>query len=135
MFKKILCVFAVLGVIAYIYAQNALSELASLEGEKTYYVGVAASNAYILNEKDAGVFLDKVKGESCRVNDMGVETIMKEYKAAEVFVEEAEGTTSYYCFSPLLKRSVIIKGREINLHIAVKNDEVTVGTPLIFGSF
>ncbi len=57
-------------------------------------------------------------------------------RARTVFVQETvEGLTIYYCFSPLLKSSVTLKGKTVNLMIADGGDGLVLGSPLIKGSY
>ena len=63
------------------------------------------------------------------------EDFISAYDAKLCFAEEIGGTLSFYCYSPRLKGGVILNGRKINLHIAVRAESVAVGTPIIFGGY
>ncbi len=103
-----------------------LAELAHLKGESAVYVfgsadgESAASAAY--------------RGESCLAAEAAKE-LMASYRARVRFTEEVGGTVSYYCYSPLLKGGVILDGKKINLHVAVRADSLAVGSPIIFGGY
>ena len=112
-------------------------------GKSTYYLYSASSQAEI-KESLKPAELVGLKGESAvYVFENGeagadaafVERILDEYRAKICFVEEAAGTLSYYCYSPRLKNGVLLEGRKINLHIAVRAESIALGTPIIFGGY
>lgn len=57
------------------------------------------------------------------------------YGAKILFSEEAGGTVSHYCYSPKLREGILLCGKKVNLHIAVRADSVALGTPVIFGGY
>lgn len=92
-----------------------LADLAHLKGESAVYVGV---------QSETGESAEEV-----------VKRITAAYRAEICFVEEIGGTASFYCYSGDLKDGVILNGKKVNLHIAVRADSVAVGTPIIFGGY
>lgn len=104
--------------------------------EKTAYIGSESSQA-VIEDFGALEFVNGIKGESCRVKaeNFDLDAVIKNYSAEIIKVERVAGTVSYYFFSPVFKNSVTIGGEKINLHIAVNNEQVTMGTPLIYGSY
>lgn len=76
-----------------------------------------------------------VKGESVRYDGDKKNELMTRFRAKVLFTEEAAGVTNYYCYSPLLKESVLLNGQRVNLHIAVSSSQTAAGTPMIFGGF
>lgn len=114
-----------------------LSDLAQLKGESAVYVfeaqGTSFENA-LLND------CTQAAGEETllRMNESAAEfasELIAGYGAKLCFAEEIGGTLSFYCYSPRLKGGVILDGRKINLHIAVRAESVAVGTPIIFGGY
>ncbi len=114
------------------------SALNDLEGERTFYLHSQSSWA---SQKSVLELLDIpfVTGESVELVERGgvLESVLKTYGAAVQFVEEVDGVTSYYCYSPFFARKVFLQGRAVNLHIAVRESDgaAVVGTPIIFGGF
>ena len=101
-----------------------LRHLAALSGESVVYLDVG----------EKGSLTEEGKGLSEEGKEIA-ETIMKSYRAKPEFVEEVTGTVSYYCYSPMLKGGVELRGKKINLHIAVRTESVALGTPIIFGGY
>ena len=108
-----------------------------LKGEKEYYLYTSSSQAEI--KSDVSILeLSFVCGKSVRINnatDGVLEDVLIRYSARVVKVEEFAGGVSYYCYSPKLKKGIVIDGVAVNLQIAVKGESVVLGTPIIFGGY
>ncbi len=107
-----------------------------LEGKKEYYLYTSSSQAVI--KSDVSILdLPFVRGESVRINsaDGVLEDVFIKYSARIVRVEEFAGGVSYYCYSPKVKKGIVIEGVAINLQIAVKGESLVLGTPIIFGGY
>jgi hypothetical protein len=102
------------------------------------YVGSNSSNAEILtvDSKDY-MSLKKVTGESVKISssNFDVYDFFEKYNAEIVFTETVDGVVSYYGYSKDIKYQTIIGGKRINLHVAKAKNLVTVGSPIIYGSF
>ena len=102
------------------------------------YVGSNSSNAEILtvDSKDY-MSLKKVTGESAKISsrNFDVYDFFEKYNAEIVFTETVDGVVSYYGYSKDIKYQTIIGGKRINLHVAKAKNLVTVGSPIIYGSF
>jgi hypothetical protein len=113
-----------------------LADLAHLKGESAVYVfeKERAENA-------AGTPVNEYASMEEALPEAGAsafafaEDFISAYDAKLCFAEEIGGTLSFYCYSPRLKGGVILNGRKINLHIAVRAESVAVGTPIIFGGY
>ena len=77
----------------------------------------------------------EVRGESAVFQGDRAEELLRAYRARVLFIEEAAGTVSYYCHSPLLGEGLLLNGEEVNLHIAAGREQTAAGTPLLFGGF
>ena len=55
--------------------------------------------------------------------------------ASVVFCEETNGIVVLYAFTQNIKNYVRVNGELVNLQLAYKNNTVTIGTPLILGSY
>ena len=101
--------------------------------EKELYLYSPSSQATIKRELTLTDVLF-LQGESGRVTDV-LSAVLEKYSATVLFQEKGEGYTSYYCYSTKLNRSIVLDGKNINLHIVEYDDGLRVGTPIIFGGY
>lgn len=118
-------------------ASNAV-QLSELIGQRVFYLSSSSSNTLIKNQlRPLDVF--RVKGESVRFTAVNgqetAEQIIERYRASIRFCESVCGTVSYYCYSPRLQGGLTVNGVKVNLHVAVKDGDCVVGSPMIFGGF
>ena len=74
--------------------------------------------------------------ESCVLEkDFDVEKLLYDLDAEIIFTETSQFVTSIYCFSPKLKYKKIINGEIINLHVAISESQIKIGSPIIYGSY
>ena len=123
-----------------------ISRFSALEGERTFFLGSASSQALIKTELRLSD-LNKVKGEcvSFALEDYEggmyllsediASAIAEEFDAKILFKETCANVTSYYCYTPRWQDTILIEGQPINLHVAVSNERCAVGAPIIFGGF
>ena len=71
----------------------------------------------------------------CDGGEDAAKEIINSLKARIVFVERPDGETIYYCHSFKFPKSVKLKGRKINLAVAVRGDSVAIGSPLLKGCY
>ena len=77
-----------------------------------------------------------VMGESMVMYNIEVGAIIKDINARVVKTEYLEdGTTIIYAFTNLINDNVKIDGKVVNFQIAIKDERVVVGWPLILGSY
>lgn len=76
-------------------------------------------------------------GESCRVDkkNFSVEECIKYFDAEIIFTEKVDGIVSLYLYSPQIKRYKTVKGERINLHVALCESYVALGSPVIYGAY
>ena len=131
---------AALSAALIIFAIAALPKRICFDGGENYvfYCGTSSSDCKTVradkNAKLTRVFLDNVCGESTEYKELDIEQFLSSVNGKIIFSESAAGITSYYC-SADLPYSVVIDGTEINLHIAVCENSVKVGSPIIFGGY
>ena len=120
---------------------SSLCRLSALAGARTFYLDATSSFALRSNQITLENF-NRVRGESVRferLEEKSAEEIAREtlalYGAKLLFCEKACGVTSFYAFSPQLFQGVLVNGRTVNLHIAVSETAVAVGSPMIFDGF
>ena len=103
-----------------------------------FYCGTSSADCKVVradgNAKLARLFLTDVCGEGAEFKELDIESFIADLGGEIIFSESAAGITNYYC-SANLPYSVIIDGAEINLHVAVCDGSVKVGTPIIFGGY
>ena len=63
-----------------------------------------------------------------------LKSFLDDFDAKVIFTESIDEGVSYYAYSPKIKERVNLNGKTINLQIFIGNS-VTVGAPLIYGSF
>lgn len=104
----------------------------------TFYVGRTSSDCRIITVDDNAellyLTLKDVCGEATTFSSLDVEAFLKDVNGEVLFKEELSDSVNYYC-SADLPYSVELYGREVNLHICVKEDGVTVASPIIFGGY
>lgn len=99
------------------------------------YDGYSSQCKIQVNSNLQYLFNFKRCGEAVEVDFTDYQKILSEFSATVKFTENAEGITSFYAYSPKIKTYILLKGERINLHIALRNAGMKIGSPLIFGSF
>lgn len=77
--------------------------------------------------------LENVKGFKITFNDKDIDLSNLNIKFLES--EIVENMQIKYGFSNYFKRSIFMKGKKINVQIAVREDSLILGTPLILSSY
>lgn len=62
-------------------------------------------------------------------------TVLDAYDATELWCERFDELIVVYAFSPMMTECVSIKGHKVNLMIALRDDRVAIGTPILKGSY
>ena len=103
---------------------------------QVYKFDSASSNFLTVSELEY-YFVGKIKGESFSMDskDFNLEQFLKSFNAKVLMVEKIAHGASIYAFSPQIRYRNSIGGHTINLHIFLGGNTVTVGAPLIYGSF
>jgi hypothetical protein len=95
-------------------------------------------------EYDKLLFVGNLTGESLFLDffkvgkDYALQTARKQIinkNAHLVFSECGEWGVCEYYYSNKLSNYTIVKGKKVNIHIAYGKNSLTIGTPLIYGSF
>lgn len=129
----------VLGLGIGVYVVNAC-KLRGIDGERVFYLDSASSQGLRKEELTLRDF-SRIQGESVRfdLGDEGeaelVKRLTEEYGARVLFIEEACGVTSYYCYTPKWEGCLELHGQRVNFHVAISDTECAVGTPIIFDGF
>ncbi|MGN1372458.1 MAG: hypothetical protein ACI4VK_00250 [Candidatus Coproplasma sp.] len=104
-----------------------------------FYLGDTSKNCkeVFADGEDAPLtrlLLHGVNGESATYSSLDVDGFISAVGGRIIFTEEIDGSVNYYCKADL-PYSVELYGEMINLHICVKEDGVTVASPIIFGGY
>lgn len=87
---------------------------------------------------------NEAKSLSNKINKVGVinyfektekAKILKNIKANISMMEKIDNMEVIYGYSPLYKCSLCIENKKVNFQMAVKEDEILLGFPLILGGF
>ena len=94
-------------------------------------IGTNLGFCYIDNKNTSSTI-----GESVVCNNLELSSAIKTLNATILKKEHLScGTVVLYAFSPLINKSVELNNSKVNLQIAIKENEIIIGWPLILGSF
>lgn len=102
------------------------------------YLKSDSSDALIVSTDFIGaLFTNGVRGISCNTAREGFDlyAFLKKHSAKQVFTETFKGGVNYYAYSPRIKYCKYIRGEKINLQVSVTENCITLGSPIIYGSF
>lgn len=138
MFKKVLVFLLSSFVVISLFVFNNSPLFTNYADEyEVYLTDFSCSSKIIGVSKARFPFILNVKGESVQLKkeSFDLENFLKDLNAEIVMIESVENYDCYYAYSPDIKRSKIVYDKTVNLHIAIGNNSVKVGSPLIYGSF
>lgn len=138
MFKKILTTFLAASCCFLACVSVAKPVFSDYADSFEFYLNERSSNAVmVFASKGEYPFISDIKGESCKLikSEFELEKFLNDFSAKVVFTEVIEEGTAYYAYSEDIKYLTEINGQRINLHIFIAKECVTVGSPLIYGSF
>ncbi len=114
-----------------------------LEGERTYYLYSASSQATIKESLSLREIF-AVEGESVQISVRAgeeglvrekLDCLLKSLQAELVYSEQAGDAYAFYYFTPAWANGILVNGKRVNLHIAVGENRCVIGSPVIFGGF
>ena len=104
----------------------------------TFYCGNSSSNCRIVEAGETPIVtkitLNDICGESAEYKDFNLEEFLREVNGEILFCEELSDSVNYYCKADL-PYSINLYGKEINLHICLREDGAKVASPIIFGGY
>ena len=106
-------------------------------GYEVYLTSFSSEKSIAQVDENAFKFALGVKGESICLdkNGFNLDEFLSQVGARLVFSEQLSSVTCYYAYSPKIKYLESVNWRIINVHIAVGESYVKVGSPIIYGSF
>ncbi len=137
MFKKIFTIILCLLALFSCYAINATPVFSAYaESYEVYFNDYSTlENVYTVDKISYLLCFNK-KGESCAVNNgVTAKQILESFNAVVIKVENHEGGKSIYAYSNKIKYKKRMFNDIVNLHIEISENQIRVGTPIIYGSF
>ena len=139
----LICVAALIAVVTYITPLTFAPEGGDVEvylqgkrdgGEYTGYMTVISTDISGAKKlyKDSGYMGITIR---YAVDNMSEDALCRKMQARRIYEQEIDGIRCVYLYSPLINESVRIDGKVINMQIAITDSAVTVGFPLIMGSY
>ena len=125
-------------MIGYITLPERLEFEGYLEGSYTFCYGGGKILTVPGGEaKKTKYTLKNISGESVTFSggEEDIEEVLKDFDAEVVAVEYVGEIVCCYAYSKKLDKEIEVGGDIINLQIAYSNDNLTVGTPIIFGGY
>lgn len=123
-----------------------LPRFRDIQGERMYFLDKASSQC--LQASRLSLWdIPRVEGECVYTtisNYVGgryltkeeiVKEIVQNYNAEILFCEEVNGIVSYYAYTHDWSDGIYLYGRKINLHVAVGEEKLALGTPIVFGGY
>ena len=62
-------------------------------------------------------------------------SFLRKYDCEIVFTENVNGIENYYFYSNKLLKKQVLNGKKVNVHLAVSDNGVILGYPIIYGSY
>ena len=63
------------------------------------------------------------------------DSLIDKLNAKLIYVEEVDGVKSLYYYAKNLPQKELVNGKIVNVHVAISLTKITVGSPIIYGSF
>ena len=138
MFKRVLVMIFVVLILSVMYFSSFTPVFNKYSNKYEVYLYDNGSNATILNvDKVEYYLLSNIHGESCKIEseNFDVFKFFEDMGAEIMFIEQIEDVVCYYAFCSRIKYRKQVLGHTVNLHVAIRKSQITVGSPLIYGSF
>ena len=141
----LLIMLMILPALLFIKATN-LSKLSSFPGERVFYLNASSSQAlqkerltipdlFFVEGERITLPIEDLEEDRYEMSEKIARYIAKEFDAKILLQESASDVISYYAYAPSIKDSIRVRGYSVNLHVAVGNGRVVIGTPIIFGGY
>ena len=136
--KKLLCVFLAIFSLFSIHRTTNVPTFSNYANtfEISLDNGSFSNGILTVNKSDFALYRG-IKGESCEVKkeNFDINAFLTDFEAEMVACEKVGDIVCYYAFSPKVKYLEKVNGKKVNLHVAVRDNAVVIGTPIIYGSF
>ena len=101
------------------------------------YLDTSSSNARIISATKTiyPLIYNKV-GESCKIiGSFSLDEFLTKMNAELIFTEDTDEGVSYYAYSKQIRYKRMVCDKVVNLQVFIGKSGVTVGSPIIYGSF
>jgi len=135
--KKVSVIIASLIVVMCLFIANRMPVLDRANEYEIYLENYSTTEQIKKVKKEDYKFILGVKGESFSLKNENfcLDEFVKELDLHIVYEENLGEVVCYYGYSKKVKYLESIDGNLINVHIAVRNECVKIGFPIIYGSF
>ena len=99
--------------------------------EKTITCVGGKSSGSFINQM---VFCDN-DGYSVTLSKEKALKFIKSLNCKEVYFEDISGIKNYYLYTDKLLKKQLVKGKMVNIHLAINGDIATIGYPFIYASY
>ena len=135
----------ILPALLFIKAGN-LSKFSSLPGDRVFYLNASSSQAlqkerltipdlFLVKGERIALQIEYLEGDRYEVSEKIARCVAEKFGAKILLKESASDVISYYAYAPSIKDYIRVGGYAVNLHVAVGNGRVVIGTPIIFGGY
>lgn len=104
----------------------------------TFFLGNTSSDCKVVTVSQGAALrrlaLSNVCGEAAHYDTLDLNEFLESVGGRILFTEHLSDSDNYYC-SADLPYSVELYGYDVNLHVCVREDGVTVASPIIFGGY
>lgn len=137
MLKKLLVIFLMIACLTGVWLASIRPEFYGFSESFEIYSKLNSSGEIYKANVNFFHRYGNIKGESfkCEKDSFNIHKFIDKFDVTIIFTEEIDEGTSYYGYSNKIKYKKQFNGRTINVHIFVGKEQVTVGSPIIFGSF
>lgn len=138
MVKKTLAIAFSVTLIFFLWVANSKPLFDGYANTFEIYQKDNSSSAQIIKVEKENLWLYPLRyGEACVVKKEGFDKaeFFLSFNATLIMTEEIDTGVNYYAYSPKVKYCKEINGKKVNLHLFVGEQEVKMGSPLIFGSY
>ena len=137
MVKKISVIIASILLLLGLFFMNRVPLIDNKNQCEIYLSSYSSSSQIKKVHKNDFRFILGIKGECYifNINEFCLDEFLKQIEASIIFTESLSNVSCYYAYSPKIKYLETVKGKLINVHIAISETYVKVGCPIIYGSF
>lgn len=137
MFKKTFILLSCVVFAFSIYLLNALPVIKNAKGYEVYLQNYSSNAVIKTVDFTDYMFLSDIKGESVKFSaeEFNQTELLNNLNAVIVFTETLDGVYCIYAYSPKIRYRQTVNGKTVNVQIAVRGEQITVGCPIIYGSF
>ncbi len=111
---------------------SSLNNVTVVQNGNMYLVNCSANDAFEVKSK-----LNNIEGESITFQGTKNDALnfFNKYNYEVIYSEMVENIFIIYAYCPQIQNHVFVNNQKTNLQLAINNQKITIGTPLILGSY